>query len=206
VKLSYANVTSTLALALALGGTGAYAAATVGSADIKANAVRSTHLKNGQVKLADVASGAVNSAKVANGSLLLADLKPGEIAKGQSEVVPSGVTLFGVYAVAGNGTGDLAQTAVSFGQRFAVAPTAHYIKLGGIAPTACPGNAANPQAQAGHLCVYESFASDNAAGANLFNPLAVLESSSSRFGFGVYTQGSGEAFYELGGTWAATAP
>ena len=42
----YANVTSTLALVVALGGTGAYAANTIGSKDIG----------NGQVKSADLAT------------------------------------------------------------------------------------------------------------------------------------------------------
>lgn len=53
-RLSYANVASTLALLLALGGAGAYAAAKIGSSDIKDNAVRSRHIKNGEVTGKDV--------------------------------------------------------------------------------------------------------------------------------------------------------
>ncbi|HSV40089.1 MAG TPA: hypothetical protein VLI04_15120 [Nocardioidaceae bacterium] len=206
MKLSYANVTSTLALALALGGTGAYAAATIGSADIKANAVKSTHIKNAQVKLADLAGGSVNSAKVANGSLLAADLKPGEIAKGQSEVVPSGVTLFGTYAAAGV-LPVIADTAVSFGQKFAVAPTDHYIRKGVLPPAECPGNAAAPEALPGHLCVYEAVATSNTVGGVLFDPVTDLNGVASRFGFGVYAEAvmAGPSFY-ISGTWAATAP
>jgi hypothetical protein len=53
-RLTYANVTSTLALAIALGGAGAYAAGKIGANDIKDNAVRSRHIKNGEVTGKDV--------------------------------------------------------------------------------------------------------------------------------------------------------
>ena len=68
----YANVTSTLALVVALGGTGAYAATSIRSADIK----------NGQVKNVDLAANAVTSGKVRNGSLVAKDFKAGELPKG----------------------------------------------------------------------------------------------------------------------------
>ena len=55
----YANVTSTLALIVALSGT-AYAA----------NTVRSGDIVNGQVKRADLAKDAVTSGKVKDGALL----------------------------------------------------------------------------------------------------------------------------------------
>ena len=53
--LSYANVVATLALAVALGGTGAYAAGVIGSGDIENNSIRSKDLKNRKaVKAVDV--------------------------------------------------------------------------------------------------------------------------------------------------------
>jgi len=69
----YANVTATMALVVALGGT-AYAA----------NTVRSKDIKNGEVKRVDLASNAVTSGKVRNGSLLRKDFKRGEIRDGQT--------------------------------------------------------------------------------------------------------------------------
>jgi hypothetical protein len=67
-------------LALFVGMTGAsYAAATIGSAQIKKNAVLSKHIKNGQVKTADLHAGAVKSAKVADGSLTGADVADGSL-------------------------------------------------------------------------------------------------------------------------------
>ena len=49
---------------------------------------------------------------------------------------------------------------ISFGFILASAPTPHFIALGGSAARECPGNFYNPQAQPGHLCIYESSASN----------------------------------------------
>ena len=68
-RLSYANVTATIALLIAVGGGTALA--------LNANSVTSRAIKNGQVKRADIAANAVNSAKVANGSLRIADIGGG---------------------------------------------------------------------------------------------------------------------------------
>jgi len=68
----YANVTATLALVVALGGS-AYAA----------NTVRSSDIKNGEVRRVDLADNAVTSAKVRNGTLLSKDFKRGQIPAGQ---------------------------------------------------------------------------------------------------------------------------
>lgn len=62
-----------LALFVALSGV-AWAAATIGAGDIKTNAVRSKHIKNGEVKRGDIKAGAVNSAKVKDDSLTGADI------------------------------------------------------------------------------------------------------------------------------------
>ena len=67
----YANVTATMALVVALGGS-AYAA----------NTVRSSDIKNGQVKGVDLANNAVTSGKVRNGTLLSKDFKRGQIPAG----------------------------------------------------------------------------------------------------------------------------
>jgi hypothetical protein len=52
-KLTYANVTSTLALFLALGGA-SYAAISVGSAEIRNNSVRSQDLRNNEIRSKDI--------------------------------------------------------------------------------------------------------------------------------------------------------
>jgi hypothetical protein len=66
--LNYSNVLATAALFAALGGTG-YAAATIGTAQLKNNAVTGPKLANN----------AVNSAKVRDGSLLIKDFRVGAL-------------------------------------------------------------------------------------------------------------------------------
>lgn len=63
-RLSYANVTSTLALVIATSTGGAYAAATIGSNQIKDNAVKSRHIAGGHVKTSDLKDGAVAKGKL----------------------------------------------------------------------------------------------------------------------------------------------
>lgn len=55
---TYANVTATLALALALGGTAAVAAEKIGGNQIAKNAITSKHVKNGQIGTADLSPAA----------------------------------------------------------------------------------------------------------------------------------------------------
>lgn len=66
----YANTTSTLAVVLALAGTGGVAYA----AGVAKNSVGSPQIKNGQVKTVDLGKNAVKGPKVANGTLSVADL------------------------------------------------------------------------------------------------------------------------------------
>jgi hypothetical protein len=69
----YANVTATLALVVALGGT-SYAVGTIGTQDLKPNAVTSPKIKNGQVKAPDLKVGAVRSPQVKDDTLTGADI------------------------------------------------------------------------------------------------------------------------------------
>src|SRR5438045_8593220 len=68
-RLSYANVMSTIAVVAVLSGGTAYAAATIGSNDIKQNAVLSRHINDGAVHTADVGTAAITRAKLASGVL-----------------------------------------------------------------------------------------------------------------------------------------
>jgi hypothetical protein len=77
----YANVTSTLALIVALGGT-AYAANTVRSSDIVNGQVKSADIASKGVKNADLAGNAVTSAKVKDGSLLKKDFGANQLPAG----------------------------------------------------------------------------------------------------------------------------
>ena len=63
-QLTFANVVSVIALFLALGGIGAYAASKIGAGDIKRNAVRARHIKAGEVKRSELAKASVSSSKL----------------------------------------------------------------------------------------------------------------------------------------------
>jgi hypothetical protein len=69
----YANVAATLALVVALGGTG-YAATTIGTKDLKNNAVTSAKIKDGNVKGGDLNENSVSTAKIKDGSVKDADV------------------------------------------------------------------------------------------------------------------------------------
>jgi hypothetical protein len=71
IRITYANVVSTLALCLAIGGV-SYAAV-----KLPKNSVTSQTIKNAQVKNADLAKNAVTSAKIKNGTVADADLAGG---------------------------------------------------------------------------------------------------------------------------------
>lgn len=73
--VTYANVVSTLALVLAVGGGGVYAAGKIGGGEIKKGAVHSFQIKNKQVRRQDIAGGSVNSRIVSNGSLTSKDVR-----------------------------------------------------------------------------------------------------------------------------------
>ena len=82
----HGTVVAYAALFVALSGT-SYAAVTLSK-----NSVRSSHIKNGQVKRVDIANSAVTSAKVGDRSLLARDFKSGQLPAGpQGPVGPQGV-------------------------------------------------------------------------------------------------------------------
>ena len=73
-RTTYANVASTLALALVVGGGTAYAAGLVGTDDIAPKAVTAPKLHKNAVTRLKIAGDAVNTNKVADGSLRLVDV------------------------------------------------------------------------------------------------------------------------------------
>jgi hypothetical protein len=74
VRLTYANVMSTFAVFLALGGATAFAAGQIGK-----NSIGPRQLKSQSVTTGKLANNAVNGAKVANGSLSGADINLGAL-------------------------------------------------------------------------------------------------------------------------------
>jgi hypothetical protein len=76
---SHSTVVSYLALFVALGGTTAYAANTIGSADVTNESLRSRDIKNGQIKSADIGRNQVTTAKIKAGNVGTADIADGAV-------------------------------------------------------------------------------------------------------------------------------
>jgi hypothetical protein len=87
----------------------------------------------------------------------------------------------------------------------AAPPVVHYVPLNAAVPPACPGTAESPEAQPGHLCVYES-QQQNAELSCAFNPVTDLCQAASRQGFGVFTDAVAAGKFWVQGSWAVTAP
>jgi hypothetical protein len=93
-RLTYANVMSSIAVFLILGGATAFAATKIGSNQLKANsvltgkikkgAVTTSKIKNNAITTSKVANGAVTGAKVLDGSLTGSDINAGTLG-----IVPS---------------------------------------------------------------------------------------------------------------------
>lgn len=102
-------------------------------------------------------------------------------------------------------TNDDGWDSISFGFQLASAPQEHFIQAGAAAPAACPGSAVNPQAAAGHLCVYESV-SFNRGSVVLFTGTTGAVNQASKWGAGVWLIPTAPGNAYSYGTWAVTAP
>lgn len=73
------NHLALLALFIALGGTGAYAAGKIGPNGIRKNAIRSRHIQDGAVTGADVLDGGLTGADLQDGSVTGSDVQKGSL-------------------------------------------------------------------------------------------------------------------------------
>lgn len=96
--LTYANVTATLALALALGGGTAWAAAKIRTRQIGYHAVTGPKLDTNAVTASKIRNGTVATDDVADGSLLAADLAAGVLPPPPEPAVWGVVTSAGALA------------------------------------------------------------------------------------------------------------
>ena len=99
----HATVVAYLALFVALGGT-TWAAAKIGSNDIKRNAVKSKHIKNKEVKRKDVALDAIGTAQVANDELTGDDVLESSLGGLLSSSVYKQESAIGAGTALGDGT------------------------------------------------------------------------------------------------------
>lgn len=97
-------VVALVALFVALGGS-AYAATTIGSAQITNESIRSQDIKNGEVKNADIGANAVRSGEIANGQVLAADIANGAVTPAKLGPVPAAVVMNAGTEAAATATG-----------------------------------------------------------------------------------------------------
>lgn len=105
-RLTYANIASTLALFLALGGGAAFAASKIQSGDIARNAVKSGNLAAGAVKTSDVFRRAITSGKLAVGAVRSNQIADGAVSAqqiGVAAVNPSNLQFPVFYAASPTG-------------------------------------------------------------------------------------------------------
>jgi hypothetical protein len=122
------------------------------------------------------------------------------------EVLPSGKTETGAFALEGDGS--VVQSGWGFPFALASAPTPHFVADKSVPPAECPGSVSDPKATAGQLCVYEgSSHGGNVTSKGLFNPENEKFGAASRFGFGLdLNNGTVGSNVWTQGAWAVTAP
>ena len=121
-------------------------------------------------------------------------------------VLPPGNTVRGRYVIRYSATGPeaIGGDGISFGFLFASPPLPHFVAQGGVPPSECPGNAANPQALAGHLCIYESIQTNRALPV-VFDVIANVGVANT-FGADIVTNSLASGAVGSQGSWAATSP
>ena len=89
-----------------------------------------------------------------------------------------------------------AADSITFAFPLGAAPTKHFVPNGG-SDSACPGNADSPQANPGHLCVYED-SRNNVVNAGIVN--------TTPYGADLFADSGAVGNYSSVGSWAVTAP
>ncbi len=217
-KPAPAMVVASIALAIALGGTGSAAislpAGSVGTAQLKKNAVNSSKVKDRSLLAKDFKAGQLpRGAKGAKGDTGSQGPQGVQGVQGPegpfpSSDIPAGKTLRGNWIASGNAAGgsELAFDTVSFGFRLAAAPTAHLLAPAAPPTPECPGSIDAPEAAAGHLCFY-TYSSPNVGTRFTCNPInnTCGASLTNRFGTVVRVTSVAAGSYYSWGTWAVTS-
>jgi Collagen triple helix repeat (20 copies) len=140
----------------------------------------------------------------ANGTTYACNGEKGKEGTFGGQSLPAGKTLTGVYAtvafVEAGGFPHSATTAVSFAMPVPGEPTAHYIKVGEALPEGCKGNANEPGAEEGNLCVFSGGEENVGSGF-----VQTKGSSISTIGVQIAGLAIAKGNVSINGSWAVTA-
>ena len=226
-RLTYANVMSSIAVFLVLGGATALAAGqlgknTVGTKQLKKNSVTAAKLKGNAVTTAKIADGSVNGAKVQDGSLTGSEINASTLGTVPNAThastattastastttgispLPSGKSESGFYASGGgDSTGGYIAQGITFQQPLSAAipeGNVEWLREGEFSSD-CP---AVGKATPNHLCLYdnEEFEVDLCC----IYDFAFNDPAADKNGFIVYWDPTGNNSY-VSGEWTVTAP
>jgi Collagen triple helix repeat (20 copies) len=212
-----------LALFLALGGTSYAAATLINGSQIKPHTIAKNRLTNQAIRQLKGSRGVEGSrgatgaqgprgapgTKGATGSTGAQGVQ-GEPGPFPQADLPPGMTLKGSYDIyKGVATsGEFLSNMISFGFQMAAPLEAIWVPAGGPSPPHCTGSPANPTADAGYLCIYESIVR-NATLHLVLEPESDPPGKygiSGRWGAVLFVQASAATglTYSVG-TWAATS-
>ena len=213
VRQSPAMIVAMLALFVALTGTAvATTSALITGNQIKNNSITGLDVKNRSLRPIDF-RGSVRGPRGLRGLPGATGATGAAGAKGDKgdtgpagpfpDVLPSGKTVRGNFAMSDTATaaGQFQRMSHSFVFTMAAAPTPHYIT--GAATAECPGSSANPQAAAGHLCVYETTRVNANTPTILSGETGIDGASEEGFYLRMTSVAAGDALAY--GSWAATS-
>jgi hypothetical protein len=135
-RVTYANVMSSIAVFLVLGGGAAYAAKKIGSNEIKGNSITTGKIKKEAVSASKIKKNAVTTAKIANGAVTGAKLNLGSVG-----TVPNAAHANTAdSANNANTVGGISVSKISYGVNGASGPQAIYSAQGLTLTAACDGS------------------------------------------------------------------
>jgi hypothetical protein len=149
-RLSYANVMSSIAVFLVLGGGAAYAAKKIGSNELENGAVTTTKIQRSAVTRSKIKAKAINTAKIAKGAVTYARLADGAVSiekLAPGFIAPAAEKLSHAANVSAGGLVQAGSVGIS--QANVTHPSTGFYCFSGLTPAPVGGVATIDYAQAG---------------------------------------------------------
>ncbi len=149
-RLTYANVMSSIAVFLVLGGGAAYAAEKIGSNELENGAVTTTKIQRSAVTRAKIKAKAINTAKIAKGAVTYARLADGAVSiekLAPGFIAPAAEKLSHAANVSAGGLVQAGSVGIS--QANVTHPSTGFYCFSGLTPAPVGGVATIDYAQAG---------------------------------------------------------